>query len=144
MFACRSLRVAAHLGTLPEQGVRFIEEQDPVELLGRSEDLLESLFGLPDVLIHHTRQIDVEQGNPKLPARASAAMVFPVPDGPAKRAVIPRPLVPPGRTAPVVDDSIPETNLCSGGGQLPFHLIGNDDVGEPEAGNHRAGQGSHI
>ena len=134
----------AHLGTLPEQGVRLIEQQDPVELLGRSEDLLESLFGLPDVLVHHTRQVDVEQRNPELPSKSFRGHGLSRPGRPGEEGGDPSASRSARTHGPVVEDSIPETNPAQEMGQLPFYLIGNDDVGEPEGGNHRAGQGSHI
>jgi hypothetical protein len=46
------------LGTLAEQSVALVEEQQDAAFLGSVEDLLEILFGFTDVLAHHGGEID--------------------------------------------------------------------------------------
>jgi hypothetical protein len=54
------------LGTLPEDGVRLIEEEDAVHAIGLAEDPVEVLLRLADVLVHDGREIDDVQVEPEL------------------------------------------------------------------------------
>ena len=59
--------------------------------LGRVEDPLEVLLGLADVLADDRGQVDLVEVEPELGRRStSAAIVLPVPEGPANSAHVPR------------------------------------------------------
>ena len=54
------------LGALGEHRIGLVEEQDHRAALGRSEDPVEVLLGLPDVLRHDGSEVDAEQVEPEL------------------------------------------------------------------------------
>ena len=69
-------------------------------MVGLREDAVEVLLGLADVLVDDGREVDRVEVEPELAARrTSAASVLPVPDSPAKSAVMPRPRALPPRIA---------------------------------------------
>ena len=48
-----------HLAALPEQCIRFVEKDHPVDAFGCGEDPFEVLLGLADVLVHDGREVDL-------------------------------------------------------------------------------------
>ncbi len=72
-----------HLGPFAEQGVRFIEEKDPVFPFGPGEDILQVLFRFADILryLPCDRPILYTSFPNCLPSSA-AVRVLPVPAGP--------------------------------------------------------------
>ncbi len=55
-----------HLAALPEQRVRFVEEQDGAAGLRSVEQSSQVLLGFADVLVDHRRQVDAMQVEPQV------------------------------------------------------------------------------
>ena len=80
------------LGALAEQRVGLVEEQDDAAALGGGEDAAQIALGLADIFADDAGEIDAVEIEPQTGcASTSAAMVLPVPLGPANSALMPRP-----------------------------------------------------
>src|SRR5262249_24869310 len=117
-----------YLGSLAEQRVRLVEEEDRAAFLGGVEDAPEVLLGLADVLAHDLAQVDAVEIEAQFSGEDFRGHCLPGPAGPGEKGADADPSLAPGRKAPplVHADAVPDVD-----GDLPENRslrLGEDEV----------------